>query len=183
MSGLRPLTERLALLLLAALWLCSVVAWPDLPERIPLHFGVSGLPDRWGEKSILNWFLLPLIGTGTVLMAYGVRWLMVRFPKSTNMPNKEQYLKLGPEARRAVHDEIEALMHMISVSTLLVFSLLQLAIFRNANGQSMQAVMMTGLVLWLAVVPILCTWMIVRVHRSVGAAYRRQMRTKGTDAR
>lgn len=73
--------KRLTLLLklfLFATWLLHI-AWtfrviPTLPERIPVHFGLSGEPDRWGGPStllamlaisvLLGNFLLLLSGLG-----------------------------------------------------------------------------------------------------------------------
>ncbi|HSJ32502.1 MAG TPA: DUF1648 domain-containing protein [Longimicrobiales bacterium] len=44
----------------------SVYVYPELPERIPLHFRADGTPDRWGDRSWLTWLLLPLIGAATI---------------------------------------------------------------------------------------------------------------------
>lgn len=48
----------LALVLLAR----TVEAWPRIPERVPIHFGASGLPDGWAEKSVASVFLVPILG-------------------------------------------------------------------------------------------------------------------------
>ena len=37
----------------------ALAVWPDLPDRIPVHFGIDGRPDGWAEKSLTSWFLLP----------------------------------------------------------------------------------------------------------------------------
>ncbi len=39
-----------ALLLLAAMFVVAAVAWPSMPERLPVHWGITGEPDRWGSK-------------------------------------------------------------------------------------------------------------------------------------
>ncbi|HEY9701253.1 MAG TPA: DUF1648 domain-containing protein [Allocoleopsis sp.] len=35
--------------------------WPALPDIIPVHFGITGRPDNWGNKSseghLETWFL------------------------------------------------------------------------------------------------------------------------------
>lgn len=46
-----------ALVLLAR----TVEAWPRIPERVPIHFGASGLPDGWAEKSVASVFLVPIL--------------------------------------------------------------------------------------------------------------------------
>jgi uncharacterized membrane protein len=47
----------IALVLLAR----TAEAWPRLPERVPIHFGASGLPDGWAEKSVASVFLVPIL--------------------------------------------------------------------------------------------------------------------------
>lgn len=47
----------IALVLLAR----TAEAWPRIPERVPIHFGASGLPDGWAEKSVASVFLVPIL--------------------------------------------------------------------------------------------------------------------------
>lgn len=59
-----PLELALEIAALAGI-LCTFLAilqsWGNLPETIPIHFGISGQPDNWGSKPIL--WLLPTMGT------------------------------------------------------------------------------------------------------------------------
>lgn len=59
-TGIDTLFDALAI----AGWmsgLCVVLAsWPDLPERLPMHFDLAGDPNRWGPRGEL--FVLPTIG-------------------------------------------------------------------------------------------------------------------------
>jgi len=41
------------------------VHYPDLPARVPTHFGLSGAPDAWSPKSFASVMILPL---GTLFM-------------------------------------------------------------------------------------------------------------------
>ena len=41
------------------------IHYPDLPARVPTHFGPSGAPDAWSPKSFASVMILPL---GTLLM-------------------------------------------------------------------------------------------------------------------
>lgn len=43
------------------LWAYTFYIYPELPETIPTHFGISLKPDAWGPKSSI--FILPLIAT------------------------------------------------------------------------------------------------------------------------
>lgn len=57
-----------------------VQAWEALPERIPIHFGISGRPDGWGSKEAIA--LLPVVG----LVLEGVLTLVNLYPHTWNYP-------------------------------------------------------------------------------------------------
>ncbi len=71
--------------------------WNRLPERIPMHFGASGFPDRWGAKAELVGLLaIPFFLTA---MMYGFTLLVPffrRHPQWVNLPNKAAFLALPP---------------------------------------------------------------------------------------
>ncbi len=50
--------------------------YPDLPLLVPLHFGISGSPDRLGPRAQI--FLLPLIGLLTFLINGAIGGLLYR---------------------------------------------------------------------------------------------------------
>ncbi len=54
----------LALVLLAR----TMEAWPRLPERVPVHFGASGLPDGWAAKSVASVFVVPILALATAVV-------------------------------------------------------------------------------------------------------------------
>jgi uncharacterized membrane protein len=66
-------TTALAVLIGALIW-----AWPNLPARVPVHFGSSGSPDGWGPKSFL--FLLP----GVASIVHLSLSLLARYPHVYN---------------------------------------------------------------------------------------------------
>src|SRR5687768_1268032 len=43
----------------AALLIFMVSVWSRLPQTVPIHFGIDGTPDAWGDRSTL--LLLPAI--------------------------------------------------------------------------------------------------------------------------
>jgi hypothetical protein len=48
------------------LCLLLLVDYPKLPDRVPSHYDHTGLPDGWGQKSVL--FVLPVVA----LVQYGL---------------------------------------------------------------------------------------------------------------
>lgn len=89
-------------------WGLAVAAWPHLPERIPLHFGIEGRPDRWGTTTWWAWFGLPALGTSIgVAMGFLLpRWMVAlarRNSRWLNVPHKRLFMALPVAAReRAV---------------------------------------------------------------------------------
>lgn len=55
-------------------------AWPDLPERVPSHFGPRGEPDAWSSKETLAFPLLVAMGLYTLMT------IVSRYPRSFNYP-------------------------------------------------------------------------------------------------
>ena len=130
---LRALMWLLSLGLLAwALWL-----WPEVPDRIPLHFGADGTPDRWGERSLLSWLTLPLVGLGTTVLLDGVTVWAVRHPESpaANLPDKQVLMDLSPERRVPVLRVVAQLTYALGVLCIAAFTLIQLGTWTAANGR------------------------------------------------
>ena len=47
-------------------WIYLALIWSDLPARIPTHFGISGEPDKYGDKSsiLIAPIVITVIGIG-----------------------------------------------------------------------------------------------------------------------
>lgn len=56
----------LSTLALAWLW------WDRIPDQVALHTGADGTVDRWGDKTIGNVLMAPLLGGGGMLLAMAV---------------------------------------------------------------------------------------------------------------
>jgi len=94
----------LAVLGLAAVWWYAASLMPGLPDQIPAHFGASGAPDRWTDKSAL--WLLPQIDVGVTALMLALGWLTSalarRVPGLVNLPEKEAFVRLPEDARGRV---------------------------------------------------------------------------------
>lgn len=51
------------LALLGGLYAVAAYAWPRVPARLPVHWGLDGTPDRYGGK-VEGVLIIPLIATG-----------------------------------------------------------------------------------------------------------------------
>ena len=59
----------------------SLVVFNRLPERMPVHWGMSGEPDRYGSR-IEGAFLMPVVMAALLLL---MQWYPSRDPRATNI--------------------------------------------------------------------------------------------------
>ena len=77
-SQLEIILEAISAAGILALIILVIISWPELPDKIPSHFGASGTPDAWGSKTSV-WFL-----TGTGVGLYALLTIVSRFPHTFN---------------------------------------------------------------------------------------------------
>jgi uncharacterized membrane protein len=124
----------LNLLLLGAFFAGSAMVYPTLPERIPMHFGLSGRPDRWEARSFLSWFALPLIAAAVAGFLELASRYSVRHPQLWNVPDKRRFLELDPEARAPIIAHLQDFMAMVGMMSTALMMLVQFSIYRFATG-------------------------------------------------
>lgn len=169
MRGVRLL--NLALLL--ALWGGALWYWGDLPERVPTHFDARGLPDAWGAKGFVSWFLLPTIALATAALMYLCIWLVRRRPMLLNIPHKKEFLELSAQDQAPVLHAVSATLEAISAGILLIFCAIQVATYRAALGHSVRPLMLVVLAVAVVGLPLLTLVLIARTSTLVQAAHRR----------
>jgi uncharacterized membrane protein len=122
--------------LVAVLVGASLLALPQLPERIPIHFGFGGTPTRWVRASLLAWLGLPAVAAATA----SALWLAGRWgrrsPSLWNVPEKTRFLQLSPEGRAPFVERLDRVMAWVGVATTSLFAAVQWAIFATATGRA-----------------------------------------------
>lgn len=113
----------------------TVLVWPRLPARIPIHFGLGGNPNRWTD-TMESWFLLPAIAVTMVLMIQGLGWAARRTPQLWNVPEKERFLGLPSEQRAPIVATLEAFLGVAAVLVTLLFAAIQVGIYTTATGRT-----------------------------------------------
>ena len=115
-----------------AVWL-----WPAVPARVPLHFGADGTPDRWGERSLLVWLVLPALGVALAALFDGVARWSVRNLESPmlNLPGKEDVLALPPERRAPVLRHVASMNHAAGAVCVGALALIQLGMWASVDGE------------------------------------------------
>lgn len=117
--------RALIVVLLAAVWGYAVFVWPELPDEIPMHFGLSGEPDRFAAKSVWSWFLFPAMAT---VFGVGLGWLLpplLRHLAATNspllnLPDKARFEALPVEARLRVIAHVDGGLRAIAAAVVLL---------------------------------------------------------------
>ena len=133
-----------------ALW-----AWPRLPNRIPVHFGIDGQPDGWAERSLASWFLLPGIAILLTLLMGAFRLLFHRYPRLVNLPDRTRLTDLPEAARGPVLEMFSGFLAIVQTELLVIFFLIEIATFKSAMGEPSQGIMLTVLILAILTSPVL----------------------------
>lgn len=88
--------EALSLAALVTMFLVVGKSWPELPGRIPVHFGFLGQPNSWGGKDSI--WLLPGLG----VLVYGFLSFARGRPYLMNVPFEID--KSNPKVLALLHD-------------------------------------------------------------------------------
>jgi uncharacterized membrane protein len=66
---------KLPLLIVVAMFIAGVVLYPSLPARFPTHWGISGAPDAFSDKTFMSVFFEPMIALGIYVLLIVVPFL------------------------------------------------------------------------------------------------------------
>jgi hypothetical protein len=107
---------------------CGDVAmhWSLLPARIPIHFGVAGSPNEWGDRTMLL-----LLLAATIVMAV-VLTVAESYQRLINIPMKVD--RESPEVRRLLRSLVIAMKAVITVSSVWIIDLTMRTAVGEANG-------------------------------------------------
>lgn len=145
--------DTLNVLLLIGSGLWNVFTWHTLPVRIPVHFDITGTPDRWIEKGF-ELVVLYLVPFFTTALLYGTAMLIRRYPALLNMPRKEEFLKLSFDRQSPVFDVITKFFSVLSTAIIILFFSITRSMQQVALGKA------TGLQ-WHFLAAVLCDSLIV----------------------
>ncbi|HEB53158.1 MAG TPA: DUF1648 domain-containing protein [bacterium] len=170
-AGRSGRARRLLGLATVAVWAITLWGWFRLPPEIPMHFGLSGRPDRWAERSIAAWCLLPAMAT-VFAVAFG--WLLPGWfaglarsnSKLLNMPDAERFRALPEDARVRAVGGLGAGLAGIALAVDATIGWVMFATVRVANGEWQLLPMLPTLAFVLAIVGA-SVWMAVAGQRAV----------------
>jgi uncharacterized membrane protein len=125
----------MAVVLLLLYFGAAAAVWPALPDRIPVHFGAAGAPDRWTDTSMTSWFLLPVVAAGLTLLVRGVGRLAAAHPALWNVPHKDRFLRMSPEERAPVVETVDAFLAVVTILVIVLFGEIQVETYLTALGR------------------------------------------------
>jgi uncharacterized membrane protein len=102
------------------------------PEVVPVHYGPTGIPDRWGPRAELLAVFACVIGVSTALFR-ALPHFIWRAPRSMlNLPNKEYWL--APEQRASAAAKFAIWAHLVGTSVNVLMAVLQLGLASVPRG-------------------------------------------------
>lgn len=152
--------------------LTGLALWTILPDRFPTHFDLAGRPDRFADRSSLEFFLLPVLSLVLTALLLGItRWigrLADAHPDWINVPNKERFLALAPAQRRLAMEPARIALSWIAVHLNGLFLYILIGTERVANG-AWTTLPSWPVVIFVAVVLGTVVHLCIRAHRVVTA--------------
>lgn len=169
---MRRFFEMANVLLSGAIVAFALWAWPRLPDRIPLHFGFGGEPDRWGEPSAESWFTLPALAVALTLLMFWLPRFMARHPRWVNLPNGKRLSEFPGRARGPILELLAGFLALVQTEVLVIFGLIQFATWQAAMGEGSQGIMITVLLLALLSSPLFLVILFLKFPKAVARAER-----------
>lgn len=118
--------EVLIVLLVIAPTVVLIYYYPAVSERVPVHWGLNGQPDRWARKTFSTVFFLPILATYMqgwfVLLKYDLVHAKMTLPAEQAeiyLKHKEQLIVATMRMMDWVRGLIAFLLGLVSIFTLL----------------------------------------------------------------
>lgn len=124
---------RLNALVLGFYVVGTVLVWPRVPDRVPIHFGFGGAADGWADAAT-GWFILPLVAVSTAALIAGAMRLARTSPELWNVPDRQRFLALPESERAPIVATLERFVGLTALFVTLVFVVLHAGIYSTAVG-------------------------------------------------
>lgn len=142
------------------IWVYTSARYGLMPEQIPTHFGLSGLPDDWSTKSFGSIYMLLLVGTLVWLSIILTNYFLIIKPddprKFINLP-KAQKDAMGTEQLEAIRRVVVQGMAATNITMVVMFTVVQYGMVNTALG--MQKGLGPGVTVLVVILLIETFWM------------------------
>jgi len=158
-------------LLNLGVWLLTAALYTGLPEQIPGHFGLHARPTHWDSRETI--WLLPLIATLMALGLYGLNRMILKYPGLINLPNKDEFMRLPPDAMRRVVQRLSLHLTGLMATSQLLLGFLVWGTAQVASGISSHL----SRAIWLfpLAVAVQVGWLVFDLQHSVAREHQRTL--------
>ncbi len=111
----------------------EICVWKVLPEKVPVHFSFSGVPNRWTTKGIelVVIFCMPWI---MAAFMYCMGKLARKNPSLLSIPRKKEFLALPPQRQEPLWRLIDEMMAGMGSAIIILFLGIIRSIEKVATG-------------------------------------------------
>jgi uncharacterized membrane protein len=133
----RLLNRLHALLLVLYLGAC-VIAWPHLPERMPIHYDFLGRVTSWMRTSAALWFFTPALAVALLWFLNTLGRLAASTPEmwQISRADKERVRVLPPEKKAALGEFVRRATALQLLLVTLTFTGVQLGVYATAVAET-----------------------------------------------
>ena len=157
--------------LVAALWGGNLWLYLSEPPEIPMHYWF-GQPTWYAQPVPENVFLVPLLLTVVLGLAYVFAWRLTDLRKRLSAPRQEKYDALSGDQQRAVVGLVQRYLYAVVAAVLILFVVKMPGQYAIAHEQADALPLYARMVSWVAVGGII-----------LGIALLRRAMTKSIDRR
>lgn len=94
-KNLKRLTDAICILLIFANVMYLRAVWGNLPERVPIHFNLQGIPDRYGKRgSLLFEPVLAFLILALLMFCERIPMEWCNFPAEVDEKKKEKMYEI-----------------------------------------------------------------------------------------
>jgi uncharacterized membrane protein len=112
--------------------------WGALPEAMPEHYALSGLPDRIVETSLTNWFLFPTLSVIVTILLYLSFYANLN-PEKWNIFEEGEFTGFSGEKQNKFKETAKNLITMtcckMAVTLNLLFLMIQVINYMIGTGK------------------------------------------------
>lgn len=141
----------IAFLLAVASWVIAIYYWGKLPQIIPTHFGITGQPDSWSNKSFWSVFFVPLLQSVMFALFVFLYWK----PQFSDMPTTLWLTTMDKETKDHAFGLIRTMLVVVSLWINVLFTYITYSIIASAQMKQL------GLNPWImfGILGILIVWL------------------------
>ncbi len=118
------ITEVLSIISLVILVIVVAFYYSGLPDSVPVHYDLKGVPDRYGNKSTL--LILPAVG---IILYLGLT-IITRFPHAFNYP-----VKITTDNARKQYTIAIRMLRIVKFMVIVMFTIITYTSIKTAIGE------------------------------------------------